>query len=112
LALVLAGALEGALEDGLDAGSRRGVALARIEVGAFGVLAERELDPLWRAREAQLVRMAPPAELEHLAAPTDRVGRAVQALDRRHASGERAVDREIVRLDHVADVALGRDRER
>jgi hypothetical protein len=45
LAVVLLRAVEGAVEDRLDPGTRGRIALARTEVRALGVLSERELDP-------------------------------------------------------------------
>jgi hypothetical protein len=73
------------------------------------VLAQRELDALRRAGERELVRRRRVAQLEDRVLAADGVGRSVEGVDGGQAAGQLAVDRDIERIEHVADADLRRD---
>ena len=117
LRAVLGSALEGTVVDRLHAEPSRREAYSRsAPVRTFGVLAQGELDPLRPALEAEHVRRAlvalPPAQLQELRPAADRIRGAVHDLHHGRPTSECAVDPEVVRIDHVGHVDLGRDRDR
>ena len=78
--------------------------------GTLGVLAQRELDARHRTFEDHPLRILAPAHLQHDGLAADRVGRAVQDVGGGHSAGQRAVDGDVLRVDHVLDVHHRRDR--
>src|SRR5690606_28871236 len=62
-----------------------------------------ELDALRRALEEQIVGVRAPAELDDGVLPADRVRAAVQDVHGGDAAGERTVDADVIRGEHVLD---------
>src|SRR5690606_36775963 len=65
--------------------------------------ADRELDALRRTLEDQALAVSAPAELDDGAPVADRVRAAVQDVHGGDAARERAVDADVVRVEHALD---------
>src|ERR1019366_2541701 len=72
--------------------------------GALRVLAQRELDARRGPGENHFLRALAPPHLQRQRLPADRVGRTVQDVGGGHAARQRAVDRDVVRVDDIPDV--------
>ena len=106
LGAVVLGLAKGLADDVHDAHPRCRVArrhAGEAEPRPLGVLAQGELDPLGRSGKAQAVGVGAPAQLDHRVAAADRVGRAVKDVGGGDTTGERAVDRNVVGVEHVLD---------
>ena len=72
--------------------------------GALRIFSQRKLQSRRRAFENQSLRVLAPAQLDGDALPADGVRRAVQHVDSRQSAGQRAVNRDVLRIDHILDV--------